>query len=370
MTGTTISGGAINSTTTVSGDGHYGAVALSPGFANRVVVDPGATFAGRVDGGNAIGSTPVSTIELAAGSAAGTITGFGTQFIDFGAIAIDPGVSWLIGGDTVGLGGTISGFVPHDTIDLTGFVATGKNFSNGVLTLTGPSTQMLNLPGGYVTAQFTVEPDGTGGTFITVACFAAGTRILTARGEVPVEALREGDLVQTLQRLSPVRWIGRRRLDLRRHPRPWDAYPVRIAAGAFGLGMPHADLLVSPDHAIFVDGRLIPARHLLNGVTVVRQPVDEIVYFHVELAAHAVLLANGQPAESYLDTGNRGDFANDGYVATIGTSRGGAMLGAARIGMGQAPCVKPSSFRPRERRSARPIAGPSTTPRARRSADT
>ena len=32
--------------------------------------------------------------------------------------------------------------------------------------------------------------------------------------------------------------------------------------------MPHTDLLVSPDHAIFVDGKLICARQLINGTTI------------------------------------------------------------------------------------------------------
>ncbi len=228
---------------TFSPSGHPGAVAFSAGYANRLIVDPGAVFSGLVTGGNAIGGSVVSTIELAAGVVAGAVTGFGTGFVDFGAIAIDPGASWLIGGDTVGLGGTISGFAPGDTIDLTGFVATGKTFTSNVLTLSdGNTIETLNLPGSYQTGQFTIEPDGTGGTFITVACFAAGTRILTARGEVPVELLREGDLVQTLRRLVAVRWLGWRRLDLRRHPRPRDVQPVRISAGAFGPGMPHAGL--------------------------------------------------------------------------------------------------------------------------------
>ena len=312
--GTITNAGTIISTGTSSPTGHFGAVVFGAGFADRLVIDPGAVITGGVDGGNTIGASVVSTVELAAGTAAGTVTGFGTQFVDFGAIAIDPGASWLIGGDTVGLGGTISGFRPGDTIDLTGFAAAGKTFAANVLTLTGATTETLNLPGGYVTANFTVVPDGAGGTFITVACFAAGARILTVRGEVAVELLREGDLVQTLRggALAPVRWIGHRHLDLRRHPRPWEVHPVRIGADAFAPGMPHADLLVSADHAIFVGGVLIPARYLLNGATVVRQPVNEISYFHVELAGHEVLLANGLPAESYLDTGNRGDFGNGG----------------------------------------------------------
>jgi hypothetical protein len=87
--------------------------------------------------------------------------------------------------------------------------------------------------------------------------------------------------------------------------------PIRIQRGAFADNRPHSDLLVSPDHAIFVDGQLIAARQLINGTTI-RQEKDwtSVEYFHVELDMHAILLAEGLPAESYLDTGNRGFFAN------------------------------------------------------------
>jgi hypothetical protein len=80
---------------------------------------------------------------------------------------------------------------------------------------------------------------------------------------------------------------------------------------ALAIGVPHRDLLVSPDHAIFVDGVLIAARQLLNGMTI-RQETGwrSVHYFHIELASHEILLAEGLPAESYLDTGNRGFFAN------------------------------------------------------------
>jgi hypothetical protein len=40
--------------------------------------------------------------------------------------------------------------------------------------------------------------------------------------------------------------------------------------------------------------------------------VDEITYYHVELPRHDVLLAEGMPAESYLDVGDRSNFANGG----------------------------------------------------------
>jgi hypothetical protein len=99
--------------------------------------------------------------------------------------------------------------------------------------------------------------------------------------------------------------------------------PVRIAAGAFRAGLPRRDLWLSPDHALLVDGVLIPVRYLLNGATVLQEEVDEVTYFHVETqntageANHTVLLAEGLPAESYLDTGNRRAFANGGGLMQL-----------------------------------------------------
>jgi hypothetical protein len=145
-------------------------------------------------------------------------------------------------------------------------------------------------------------------------CFAAGTRILTACGEVAVEDLQEGDLAVGVRRarLAPVQWIGRRRVDLRAHPRPAEINPVRVRADAFGPGQPQRDLVLSPNHALYVDGHLIAVRYLLNGATIVQEAWDSVEYFHVELDAHDVVLANGLAAESFLDVGNRAAFANGG----------------------------------------------------------
>jgi hypothetical protein len=87
--------------------------------------------------------------------------------------------------------------------------------------------------------------------------------------------------------------------------------PIRIHRDPFDDGIPHRDLIVSPDHAIFVNGKLICARQLVNGATV-RQESDwtAVDYYHVELNQHAIRLAEGLPAESYLDTGNSGFFDN------------------------------------------------------------
>jgi hypothetical protein len=161
-------------------------------------------------------------------------------------------------------------------------------------------------------------PETDPGFNFTVPCFAAGTRLLTTAGEVAVEHLSVGDLVPTRLggRLVPVRWIGRRTIDCRRHRRPREVWPVRVREGAFGPGRPGRDLLLSPDHAVHVDAVLIPVRYLVNGATIVQETIDRVEYWHVELPAHEVLLAEGLPVESYLDTGNRSAFANgDGPVS-------------------------------------------------------
>lgn len=108
-----------------------------------------------------------------------------------------------------------------------------------------------------------------------------------------------------------IKWIGRRPLDLAAHPRPEIVALVRIRRSAIADNVPHTDLLVSPEHAIFIDGLLICARQLANGATI-RQETNRsfVEYFHIELDNHAILLAEGLTAEGYLDTGNRFFFAN------------------------------------------------------------
>jgi hypothetical protein len=150
-------------------------------------------------------------------------------------------------------------------------------------------------------------------------CFRAGTLIRTPEGDRPVEALRPGDAVLVLgeARQRPVRWVGRRRVDCRRHPEPRAVWPVRVAADAFGPGAPATDLWLSPYHAVFAEGVLIPIRHLLNGGTIRQVPLDAVTYCHVELDAHDVLLAEGLPAESFLPGGDRSGFEAGGGAVRL-----------------------------------------------------
>jgi hypothetical protein len=158
----------------------------------------------------------------------------------------------------------------------------------------------------------TTTNPGNGGLALVdtpIACFRTGTGILTADGEVPVETLRVGDRVSCATGgAAAVRWIGHRRIDCRAALRPENAYPVRVCAGAFGAALPKRDLWLSPDHAVFMHGVLIPIRYLINGCSVVQDPVADVTYYHVEVSAHDVILAEGLACESYLDTGNRAGF--------------------------------------------------------------
>lgn len=192
-------------------------------------------------------------------------------------------------------------------------------------------------PGGAVSGLWVTDGTSGGTSQLTVAgslsvgvkptqitafnplCFHHGTRIATSSGETPVQDLRAGDPVLTAGGAAvPVRWIGERRIDLTRHPEPDAASPIRILRGAFAPDVPRRDLLVSPDHAMLLDGLLISARLLVNGATILRETgLPAVHYFHVELEAHGILIAEGAASESYLDTGNRGLFDNAGVPLVL-----------------------------------------------------
>ncbi len=303
-------GGTLTNAGSIVG-GSGTAVAFGGTGSHLLVLDAGFGFSGIVAGG----TSSSNTLELASTASAGTVTGLGSEFTNFGSIVFDAGAQWLASGVQSGLAGPITGFATGDTIELTGDTAVGSSFVTGILTLdlAGGGSDTLDLPGTFTSASDFEVTNVAAGADVTVACFAAGTRILTAAGEVPVEELCFGDRVPTLgSRLARIAWLGHHRIDCRRYTCPTGAWPIRVRAGALGERLPARDLLLSPDHAVFVGGVLIPIRHLFNGCTVVQEPVEDVTYYHVELATHDVILAEGLPCESYLDTGNRAAFANGG----------------------------------------------------------
>ena len=152
-----------------------------------------------------------------------------------------------------------------------------------------------------------------------IACFVAGTRLATESGEVEVQSLRVGDRVRAVLtgRWETVAWIGHRVIDCTRHPHKDQVWPVRVSAHAFGPCQPGRDLWLSPHHGVYVNDVLIPVGLLINGTTIRQIQLPAIDYWHVELPRHEVILAEGMPAESYLDTGDRTDFLLAGPFTTL-----------------------------------------------------
>ncbi|MEB3230354.1 MAG: Hint domain-containing protein, partial [Leptolyngbyaceae bacterium] len=140
------------------------------------------------------------------------------------------------------------------------------------------------------------------GAFEIQECFLAGTLILTEGGEKPVEKLKIGDRLLTASgTVEIIKWIGRQTYH-RHTAHPFRSNPIHIKPGALGHNLPLRDLYVSPDHALLVNGLLINAGVLTNGVSIVQiQPEqDRFTYYHIELGHHGLLLAEGCAAESYL----------------------------------------------------------------------
>jgi Hint domain-containing protein len=147
---------------------------------------------------------------------------------------------------------------------------------------------------------------------IDVICFMPGTSIAVPGGEAKVETLRPGDLITTTAgEAKTVRWIGRQTVS-RVFADPLRVLPIRIKADALGENTPCRDLLISPDHAILVDGVLVQAGALVNGSSIVRETeVPQVfTYYHVELDDHSLVLAENVAAETFIDNVDRLGFDN------------------------------------------------------------
>jgi Hint domain len=170
--------------------------------------------------------------------------------------------------------------------------------------------QLTNGVGGSV--SFSIDPflfidDGSANP-----CYCRGTLIMTEQGEVPVERLRIGDRVMTGSREArPIKWIGRRSYSGRFALGQTQILPICITAGALDDGVPRRDLWISPNHAMHLEGVLIEAKDLVNGVSIYQaETVDQIEYFHIELDSHDLIIAEGAWSESFINDDNRGLFHN------------------------------------------------------------
>lgn len=143
-------------------------------------------------------------------------------------------------------------------------------------------------------------------------CFVAGTLVTTRRGEIPVEQVRAGDMLRTLDNgWQKVVWAGGRVLTPAQLQELPDYAPIRIAAGAFGPDAPRRDVMVSPQHRVLVRHAhaellfgeaevLVAAKHLLGRPGISRCDNSAPVhYVHLLCEGHEVLQTEGIWSESF-----------------------------------------------------------------------
>lgn len=198
---------------------------------------------------------------------------------------------------------------------------------------TNESVVFLNFPlVTFPSSTLTVDETAT----FTAPCFLTGTMIATPEGQTPVEALRIGDIILTADGAQvAVKWIGRR--SVATAFRPADRLmPVCIGAGALGEGLPLRDLRLTGDHALMIDGLLVNAGALVNDSTIRALPLADLgesyTVYHIETEAHQVILAEGVPAETYIDYVGRQAFDNHAeYLDLYGEDRAIAEMSQPRI---------------------------------------
>ena len=219
---------------------------------------------------------------------------------DDGLITVGDQLSWSR--DTLGSGFKIT--------TLYGFAANGD-----------PIIEVYNASfGSYNYYQLSSDPDLQGDTLsITRSgtyqmCFMAGAKIAVPGGERLVEDLSIGDRVSNADgEPRAVKWVGRQTVMTRFGPAE-RLMPVRFALGSLGDGLPHADLTVTADHGMLVGGVICHAGALVNGTTITRVSLAEMgetyTVYHVETENHEIILANGAPAETFIDNVSRRTFDN------------------------------------------------------------
>jgi len=311
-----IESGGISDDDTVLGQG----MLIVDGTATNAVVQAGGTLTGgsvddvTLDGGYASISSLMGTAVL------------GSDAFLFSALPVSASISFAgtnaelllpeespNPGDLDGL--QIGGFSATDTVVLGGFNFTSESFVAGAgLELSnGMVSETLDILGNLSIDGFVITNPGDA-TVIEVVCYLRGTRIATPAGEIPVEALKIGDAVITrFGGYQRIKWIGRQSFGRRFvEKNNFEQIPVRIAAGALGAGVPRRDLFVSPGHSMLIEGVLVLAAALVNGVTITQGWAPEVIhYYQIEFETHDCVLAEGAWSESYADTPDfRGKFHN------------------------------------------------------------
>ncbi|MGF1275344.1 Hint domain-containing protein [Acetobacter pasteurianus] len=361
--------GATTSNTIVSGANAFEAVSAGGSSLNAIISDGGNEYANAgatiinptAENGGAItvhddGILSNATIQKGASlnvQNSGTLSG--TVILQNGGTASiysNAGGTIVMDGDT-NTGLIISGLTEGGIVStvISGFNGTSGGDSDGIV-LDGikegdvqdisydandPNKLWINLKNNHsigltidgVSQYGNALVVGDDGNLIYEVCFLRGSMIRTPKGDIAVENLLSGDEViaydsNTQQAITrPVVWIGKAQCSVRSHlPDDEAGYPVRVCKNAIADGVPYKDMLITAEHCLFFDGKFVPVRMLVNGVSIFYdKSITSYDYYHVETAQHSVITADGMLTESYLDTGNRRVFHQKGTVIRFRSAR-------------------------------------------------
>jgi glycosyltransferase involved in cell wall biosynthesis len=214
--------------------------------------------------------------------------------------------------------GTISSFSFGNTIDLAGisFGSDSIVIGNGVVSIFGGDRTLLaslNLDTATSNEYLQLTNDGNVGSQITaVACFLKDTLISTKVRKIPVQELTIGDTILGADNHEHIiKWIGRRSY---RQPFKYSdrsIFPICICKSALSTDVPSANLYLSPEHCVLIENVLVPSKFLVNGESIrIVDDLTEILYYHIELESHDIILAEDTAVETFFNSGSREIFEN------------------------------------------------------------
>ncbi|WP_227004807.1 Hint domain-containing protein [Acetobacter senegalensis] len=282
-------------------------------------------------------SSGTNLAQILNGSTINFIAGGGTLILNAGGTLLDLSTKSITGydpaKDTIELENTVA--------TVSGYVISGSGTSR-TITLQGSDGNDIasysvtiadgaNVPTGTYNNSVNSQDLATnplkityanGNTYIG-ACFLSDSMIRTPEGDVAVQDIQVGDSVVAYvdgqQQVRKVVWAGKTRVAVKAGlPDDEAGYPVRILKDALAEGVPYKDMLVTPEHCLFFNGLFTPVRMLVNGASIFYDhSITSYDYYHIETEQHSVIVADGVMTESYLDTGNRGSFRQEGTVVSL-----------------------------------------------------
>ena len=147
---------------------------------------------------------------------------------------------------------------------------------------------------------------------VPVPCFTSGAMIETETGPRAIDTVVEGDRIATRDHgLQTVRLVARTTLSPERLATHPELRPIRVAAGAFGPGLPNRDMLVSPHHRLLLAGwraeAMFGAAEVLghacamrNDSSITTDPAQGgVTYIHLLFDRHEIVCVDGVWSESF-----------------------------------------------------------------------